>query len=226
MQRTLEELIDKSDPGWTLVQEWIAGATVPVEVLPKNQERCAQALIETQVTTRSPMGAIVYESGGLLIDHGWLRVLGAGHPRLPRSLPGWNQHARKELKEDNPGYFLIADDILGGFFALDGGGLGEGKGEVFYFGPDTLKWENLELKYTPFLHCMMRDTLQEFYSGFRWSGWESECEKINGDQTLGMYPFLWTVEGKDPSKNHRAAVPITETFSLHVIEFPKQFGAR
>ena len=85
--KTLDELIDRADPAWPLVREWIAAATNPVEVLPPPEEDSRrQALLAAQVTTRSPMGAIIFETGGLLVDHGWLRILGSGHPRLPRSL--------------------------------------------------------------------------------------------------------------------------------------------
>lgn len=228
MSRTLEELVDKNDPGWPLVQEWIADAEVSVEVLPKEPKQSAQALLDTQVTTRSPMGAIIYESGGLLIDHGWLRMLGSGHPRMTRSLPGWNAQTRKvykhELNIDDPRVLFIGDDVLGGFYALDGGGLGEGNGEVFYFGPDTLDWQNLNLKFTPFLQQMMSGAIRKFYSNLRWTGWESESDKTNGDKAISMYPFLWTVEGQDPSKNSRTVVSITEIFLLHLIEFPKQLG--
>ncbi|WP_255490641.1 DUF2625 family protein [Dysgonomonas sp. 511] len=31
------------------------------------------------------MGAIVYETGGLLIDDGWIRVLGAGSDRMKQT---------------------------------------------------------------------------------------------------------------------------------------------
>ena len=89
--RPLSELIDTDDPAWPEVQEWIAGATNAVEVLPVNEADRDAALHAIQVTTRSPMGAIVFETGGLLIDHGWLRVLGSGHSRLPRSLASWNE---------------------------------------------------------------------------------------------------------------------------------------
>lgn len=40
------------------------------------------ALLATQVTTRSPMGAVVYHTGGILVDHGWIRILGAGECKL------------------------------------------------------------------------------------------------------------------------------------------------
>ena len=95
--------------------------------------RRAEALVAVQVTTRSPIGAIIYETGGLLIDHGWLRVLGSGHPRLPRSLPGWNKGRTRMDRPDLPAYCLIADDVLGGFFALNGGDLPGEPRHVRYF---------------------------------------------------------------------------------------------
>ncbi len=75
--RSLDELIDLQDPGWPLVQEWIAKASNPVEVLPADRARAEATLVELQVTTRSPMGAIALETGGLLVDSGWLRILGS-----------------------------------------------------------------------------------------------------------------------------------------------------
>lgn len=65
--RPLSELIDTEDPAWPEVQEWIAVATNAVEVLPVNEAHRDSALLAVQVTTRSPMGALVYETGGLLI---------------------------------------------------------------------------------------------------------------------------------------------------------------
>jgi hypothetical protein len=41
-----------------------------------------------QVSTRSPLGAIALHTGGLLVDHGWLRVLGGSFAwfREPRTI--------------------------------------------------------------------------------------------------------------------------------------------
>ncbi len=85
-----------------------------VEVLAASALARGEALLETQVSVRSTLGAIVYETGGLLIDHGWLRILGSGHPRLPRTLPGWNR-GRTGSSEGNSGFYLVADDVVGGF---------------------------------------------------------------------------------------------------------------
>ena len=141
--RTFQELINLDDPAFPLIKEWIATAARPVEILPPASTR-EEALFQTQVTTRSIMGAIVYETGGLLIDRGWLRVLGSGHPRLPRTLPSWNA-----VRSD--GFYLIADDAIGGFFALNGGALGSDLKTVYYFAPDSLKWEPLNIGYSTFL---------------------------------------------------------------------------
>src|SRR5581483_2004912 len=94
LMRTIEELID-TDPAWPIVQDWLRTATNGAEVLPASESDRSDALVATQVTTRSPMGAIIYETGGILVDFGWIRILGSGHPRLPRTLPGWNAGRRK-----------------------------------------------------------------------------------------------------------------------------------
>src|SRR5258705_10207720 len=75
--RPLSELLNTDDPAWPLVQQWITDAKNMVEILPA-PPNAADELEASQVTLRSPMGAMVYHTGGLLIDHGWLRILGGG----------------------------------------------------------------------------------------------------------------------------------------------------
>ena len=66
--RGLDELINTEDPAWPMVQTWINGARNAVEVLPPQDPDRGEALVAAQVTTHSTMGAIIYETGGLLID--------------------------------------------------------------------------------------------------------------------------------------------------------------
>lgn len=101
-QRSVEALINKEDPGWPLVLEWIEKATNPVELLPVDSLRARQALYDIQVTTRSPMGAIVFMSGGILIDHGWLGILGSGSARPSRVLPIWQRTIQLKASESSP----------------------------------------------------------------------------------------------------------------------------
>ena len=213
--RPLSELIDTEDPAWPEVQEWIAGATNAVEVLPVNEADRGSALLAIQVTTRSPMGAIVYETGGLLIDHGWLRILGSGHSRLPRSLASWNEGRTMLGEGEQPGYLLVADDVVGGFFAINGGSLGPEMGSVFYFAPDTVEWESLDFGYSQFLFWCLQGNLAGFYESLRWPGWEQEISTLNGDQAISVYPFL-SAKGPPIAERNRGVVPISEMYSLHV----------
>src|SRR5439155_15137909 len=143
--RPLRELINDKEPAWPLVEQWIGEAAIDVEVLPTDRATAEAALYATQVTTRSPMGAIARNTAGLFLDTGWLRILGAGgHARLQRSLPGWNEGRSN-------GYYLVADDAVGGSFALNGGAFGEDKGNVYYYAPDSLRWEPCEFGYSEFL---------------------------------------------------------------------------
>ena len=76
--KILKELINLDEPGWELVTEWLNEAENEFEILPKQEKRAEKELLNAQVTTRSPMGAVIYETGGILIDNGWLRILGSG----------------------------------------------------------------------------------------------------------------------------------------------------
>lgn len=72
--KTLEALIDTQDPGWPLIEEWMAEAKNRYRILPKTSQRADRELLDAQVTTRSIMGAVIYETGGILINEGWIRV--------------------------------------------------------------------------------------------------------------------------------------------------------
>ena len=107
--RTLEELIDRDEPAMPQVQKWLGESSRPFELL-EPSKASSDVLVGLQVTTRSPIGAIAHETGGILIDHGWLRILGSGHPKLSRNIVDWNVGR-------SDGHLLVADDAVGGFFS-------------------------------------------------------------------------------------------------------------
>jgi hypothetical protein len=221
--RPVDELINKTDPGWTFVKDWIKSAKNKVEILTADTAKAKEALYKTQVTTRSPMGAVIYMTGGLLIDDGWIRILGSGNPKLSRTLPDWNKaKAFKEFGE-SPLFLLIADDAIGGFYILNGGGLGKDLGKVYYFSPDNLEYEPLDITYTEFLQFCFNTDLDKFYKGNRWTKWRNEVSKLDGDKVFNFFPFLWTKEGKDINKNSRKPIPIGEQYSLN-LDMRKQLG--
>jgi len=195
--RAIDDLVNKAEPGWPFVKEWIDSAKNKVEILPVDTIKAKDALFKIQVTTSSPMGAIVYMTGGILIDDGWMRPLGSGSEKLNRSLPEWNKgKAFQDFGRQTP-FLLIADDAMGGFFLLNGGGLGNDLGKVYYLSPDNLEYEPLGLTYTDFLNFCFNNNLDEFYKGYRWTNWKSDLANLNGDQVFNFFPYLWTKEGKD-----------------------------
>ena len=61
---------------WPLVKRWIDQAANDVTTLPADPAGGERALEALEVTERSVLGALAVHTGGLSIDHGWLRVLG------------------------------------------------------------------------------------------------------------------------------------------------------
>jgi hypothetical protein len=219
----IDQLINTTDPGWPLVKKCIAAAKNKVEVLPVDTAKAKDALYKTQVTTRSPMGAIVYSTGGLLIDDGWIRILGSGSAKLNRTLPDWNKGKAFAAFGEAPAFLLIADDAVGGFFILNGGGLGKDIGKVYYLSPDNLEYEPLDITYTDFLHFCFTTNLNKFYKNLRWTEWRSEVAILSGDKAFTFFPFLFTKEGKDINKNTRSAIPVEEQYNFS-IDMRKQMG--
>jgi hypothetical protein len=161
------------------------------------------------------MGAVVYETGGIFIDNGWLRLLGSGHDRLTRTLPGWNE-GRSE------GFYLVADDAVGGFFAINGGTLGPDIKNIYYFAPDRVDWESLEMGYSDFLHWACTGKLDGFYEWIRWSGWESDVRKLHGDRSFFFHPPLFAKEGAG-GIGRRRDIPVDESWGVQM-DFRKQLG--
>ena len=80
------------------------------------------------------MGSIALETGGLLIDHGWIRILGAGAEAMNSTLASWNGlEATREIAPIDDA-LVVANDAVGGLFALNGGAFDGEPGSVFYFG--------------------------------------------------------------------------------------------
>ena len=212
--RTLAELTQSDKPAIGLVRQVAAASKHPCELLPPSSQR-DEVLVAVQVTTHSTLGAILHETGGVLIDHGWLRFLGSGHERLRRTLTEWNAGRGKE-------FLLIADDVVGGFFALNGGSLGNDFHAVYYFAPDTLRWESTQLGYTDFFIWCLSDRLEEFYSAFRWPAWETDVTALSGDQCWFFAPPLWSSEGK-AAAGRRSVIPVAEAFGMQM-DFARQLG--
>lgn len=212
--RALEDLIDVREPGWPVVEALIAQAAVDVRVLPTTPERAARTLSGLQVTTRSPMGALAFDVAGLLVDHGWLRILGAGGVALTDGLLEWNTVNLEASAPGEQGYLIVAHDAVGGFFALDGGALVGAPRTICYLSPDSLSWEPLELGYTEFLGWALSGALSRFAADVRGSAWLEELAALDADRGLAYYPPLWAACDGGLSARTHARVPMRELWRL------------
>lgn len=213
--RPVTQLIVQGNTGWQAVRQMIQTAKNKVEVLPCDSTKAKTALYATQVTSRSPMGGIVLNTGGLLVAKGWIRILGSGSAKLNRSLPDWNMGKSMAQLGEKPTFLLVADDVLGGFFAINGGAFGQDTGKVYYMSPSSLDWEEIADNYTDFLSFCFNENLAAFYEDLGWKTLQRDAMKISGDKVFNFVPPLWSKQGKDIGKNQRTVVPVEEQYQFN-----------
>ncbi len=204
--KTLDALVIDEDSFFDVMKEWVVDSNNQVVILPPSNDS-SQMLLDVQVSTRSILGSLIYHTGGVLIDHGWIRILGSGHKRFPRDVKNWNENS------NGSGIYLIADDAAGGFFAINGGAFSGEMNSVYYWSSDSMEWEDLGVKYSDFFGWLLNCDLNEFYEGLRWEDWENDIQKISTDQCVSFFPFLWTEQG-DCNNSKRAVVPVKEALEL------------
>lgn len=214
-KKSLTELVDPYNLKWEMVSRWVEQSKTKVTVLPRVKSMADSAILQCQISTDNVLGAIIYNTGGILIDNGWIRILGSGCKEMDRSLPQWNKGKSKINTGDSPNFVLVADDVIGGLFAINTGGIDElGLNKIFYFGPNSLKWQPIGLTYEQFVVFCMTNDLREFYSDFKWKGWENEISQLGPNQVVSAYPLLWTKDGKELKKN-RKVTPIQKLWDTY-----------
>eukprot|EP01102_Stenamoeba_stenopodia_P015692 TRINITY_DN5375_c0_g1_i1.p1 TRINITY_DN5375_c0_g1~~TRINITY_DN5375_c0_g1_i1.p1 ORF type:complete len:232 (-),score=43.68 TRINITY_DN5375_c0_g1_i1:125-820(-) len=191
--KTLEQLIvPAEDSGIPFLNELKNTAACSFEIIPvENQEDANTNLFTLQVSTHSTLGTVAFYTGGILIDEGWVRVFGSASSRLNRSIVSWNTRKTNldGKHKDLPNLLLIADDVIGGSFAINRGELGpESLGHVYYFSPDGLEWEDLEIGYTDWMQWLVSGSLNKFYFDYRWLGWQSEVSRLGTDRGYLILP--------------------------------------
>ena len=194
-----------TESAWPELTAAMAAAPYPIEVLPVDTESAQRCLAAFGMSTRSWLGAVIAHTGGLLVDHGWLRVLGSGSGLLPDVVAE---------AEPATGTVVVAYDVLGGQFAWFQPAPGAAP-TVHYFAPDDLGWLDLEQGYADWLHAVLSGSLTAFYETLRWQGWEAEVAELPLDKGIHAWPPPWTAEGKDVGAASRSPIPMAELVSFH-----------
>jgi hypothetical protein len=212
--RQLLELVETPQPAWPAVREAIDSAPVVVQVLRGNRARCDETLLRLQVTTRNVLGALVHQTGGLLVDEGWLRHLGGGCAGLPdvatangidarwpadRRTGGAGHRARRARRPVRRQRHVAPRR--------------RGRGALLR--ADTLRWEPLEVDHAEFVAWSMSGATSEFYAAFRWTGWEDEVRHLPLSMGVCLVPPPFLTTGRDVSGITRRVIPWDDLQALY-----------
>lgn len=179
---------------WTLLRRWLDGAAHHVTVQPPDEEGGRAALAALGVGERSMLGALALNTGGLAVDHGWLRVHGGP------GLASWQGRLEGSL--------VVGHDVVAGFYAVDGQ-----DGEVRYLTPDSLEWMGTEMSHSEWVHWTLAGDLESFYAGLRWPGWEEESAALAADHGLAVDPPPFTREGRSIADAARDPAPVADLWA-------------
>lgn len=219
MLRTADELLSTPDPAWPLLHKMILAAGPTTTLLPAPELDGRREIHALQVSAKSFLGASAYHIAGLLLDSGWLRILGCGHPLCEWSISaatrrmGWGADAASP-----PEGLLVAVDALAGLFAINGGFHPNiPRGHIAYFGPDTLRWDDTGAGHSAWLESMLTPTRRAaFYADLRWPTWEQETAALPANTAFSLYPPPYTRESRPLESTKRTAVPLDELITLNL----------
>ncbi len=212
--RSIDELIDQNEPALPLLRTWLDDPAGNGGILlqPSDAVR-TDTLLRLQVTTRSMLGAVAYETGGLLVANGLVRLLGSG---VGRSLRSAAKAAGHPLDGSYPDVLVIGDDVLGGLFALNGGRFGlDEMGQVFHLAADDTAWIGLGAGYIDFVSWCLTSDLADFYGPLADLDAYKARPRPGFEASYAFYPFLWTAEAKIGGPDARV-IPAEESLKLRL----------
>ncbi|WP_255291887.1 DUF2625 family protein [Bacillus pseudomycoides] len=173
-----------------------------------------------QIPSKSALGSRVYNTSGIIVDD-WIRILGSDSEKN-RGILSYNLVNKDEVATKIDKMLIVADDIVGGVFALNAGKFSIGVGHIWYFAPDTLEWESLDMKYSEFITWIAQGNMNEFYSTLRWNTWKEDSEIVKFDEAILIYPFLWSNE-LQLEKADKKIVPAKKLLNINQ-EYSKKFN--
>lgn len=183
-----------------------------IEIREGNIAHGAKEIQEIGASPESVLGAVVVNTCGIVFDR-WVFVIGQSSDNF-----GILNFSEK-MNYDSNGLLVVATDIVGGVFALNMGRFTEDQGLVWYFAPDTLEWESLEMKYSQFIAWLAQGDLSGYYSSMRWTDWRKDAESVSFGKGILVYPYLWAKECNIETAS-KTVVPLSEILGMNE-EFSK-----
>ncbi len=178
-----------------------------VEIIPVD-EPCARINAEYyQADKSTSFGLLINESGGVVVN-GVVRLLGSNRDPQFRDINLFN------VKFGSAGAVILGDDIFGGIFALNTGLFPECIGNMIYFAPDTLEFEDMEIKLSQFFEFLRNSDLEDFYGQFSPEEYEAlRAMNVGFNEVLHILPPQWSAEFNTQPHDVRA-IDINEHYRL------------
>lgn len=174
----------------------------------KNTISVKKAIGEIQnqliINENSVLGQIVLNVSQITVN-GYLRVLGR------ENIITLNECVKKYYEGNK---LIVAYDIFGGIYAIGNGDFEGNKRNIWYFAPNSLEWEALEINYPQFISWICSDNIKDFYIDFTWNGIEATIKDIKKDQAILIYPFLWAAECNIETAR-KTLVPLEELIAIN-----------
>lgn len=169
-----------------------------VEIIPPDPERVKENAEFYQADDQTTFGMLLHHSGGV-VSNGVVRLLGS------TADPDYRDINKFNAEFGGNGFVILGDDIFGGIFALNLGLLPECPGNIIYFAPDTMEFEDLELKLSQLLEFMRNGDLDEFYGQFSPEEYEAlKAMNVKFNEVLHIMPPMWSKEFKTEKHDVRA----------------------
>lgn len=159
------------------------------------------------IPSKTVLYSVVSNSNGIIIDN-WIRIWGQDS-----SLNNGLFYYNSKFKDYISGMILVACDVVGGLFAINITRFNDNN-LIWYFAPDTLDWECLNMKYNEFLAWTFQGNIDEFYETMRWKNWEEDVKGLDINKAILVYPFLWAKEC-DIENSTKKLVAIDEIISMN-----------
>lgn len=136
-------------------------------------------------------GAIIANTGGICFEN-TVRIFGSTNDADKRDIYLWNR------SYGNDNIILIGDDIYGGIYAINIKLKNLIKGNICYFAPDTLMWEDLNVSLKNFIAYLKLEDISKLYPQIDSSQYDLfKNLNVNYNDVISFYPPQWSKEFKE-----------------------------
>ena len=201
---------------WEEILEIVNKSKRSINIINGNKKHGMEECAKLNIPSNSVLYSVVANSNGIVIDN-WIRLWGQ-NSNDNNGVEYYNTKFNRSIG----GLFLVASDVIGGLFAINMHKFNENINLVWYFAPDTLDWECMDMQYNEFLVWSMQGNIDEFYSTMRWNNWKEDVNNIGIDYAIHIYPFLWAKEC-DIEKASKKKINLDEIIEIN-FEYHNRFA--